>query len=199
MCYFPDYNLTEEATQQTINSTAYAGGLYIDESSPSRCDGIASTLEVCAQLRNDTAVPGVDRYQLRISNFRDNGNHLYERIGKQIFLTFVEKNTDNITCQKVMLAQNNNAWTVKRGDIIAAEILSKCVVNNMNNRTLCPAHAVLTPPSTMPDNTVGYTAEASSFIQINSLTSTPGIVNARAYIGENTITHNVGMANHHNV
>ena len=190
MCYFPDYNLTEEVTQQTINSTAYAGGLYIDESSPSRCDGIASTLEVCAQLRNDTAVPGVDRYQSRISNFRDNGNHLYERIGKQIFPTFVKKNTDSTTCQIVMLAQNNNAWTVKRGDIIAVEILSECVVNNMNNRTLCPAHTVLTPSSTMPDNTVGYTAQASNFIQINSLTSTPGIVNARAYIGKNTITHN---------
>ena len=197
VCYFPDYNLTVEVTQQTINSTAYASGLYIDESSPSRCDGIASSLEVCAQLRNDTAMPGVDRYLSSISNFRDNGDHLYERIGERIFLNFMG-NTDSIICRKIMLAQNDNAWTVKRGDFIAVQILRKCFMN-MNNRTLCPAHAVLSPSSTMPDNTVGYTAEASNFIQLNSLTSTPGIVNARAYIGENTITHNVGMANHQNV
>ena len=187
MCYFPDYNLTEEVTQQTINSTAYASGLYIDESSPSRCDGIASTLEVCAQLRNDTDVPGVDLYRLIAYNFRDNGNRLYQQIGDRISLSF-RGNTNSIVCETDRLTQDNHEWTVQKGDshFIAVEILSECSVNR-NNNTICPAHAVLSPSPTMPDNTVGYSTEFSDLIPINSLTATPGFVNARAYIGENTM------------
>ena len=181
VCYFPDYNLTEAVTQQTINSTAYASGLYIDESSPSRCDGIASSLEVCAQLRNDTAVPGVDFYRLFAYNFRDNGNRLYQQIGSRISFSF-RGNTNSIICGTNRLTQDGHGWTVQKGDshFIAVEILSEC---NMGE-TICPAHAVLSPSPTMPDNTVGYTAQASYLVQINSLTATPGFVNARAYIGE---------------
>ena len=187
VCYFPDYNLSEEVTQQTINSTAYASGLYIDESSPSRCDGIASSLEVCAELRNDTAVPGVDRYQLFAYNFRDNGNRLYQQIGSRISLNF-RGNTNSIICETGRLTQDNHEWTVQKGDshFIAVEISSHCSING-KGEIICPAHAVLSPSPTMPDNTVGYTTEASDLIQINSLTATPGFVNAHAYIGENTM------------
>ena len=190
MCYFPDYNLTKEVTQQTINSTAYASGLYIDESSPSRCDGIASSLEVCAELRNDTAVPGVNNYRLNAYNFRDNGNHLYKQIGRRIAFNF-RGNTHSIKCQTVRLVQNNNAWTVKRGDFISVQIFRKCRIGDK----FCPAHAVLSPSPTMPDNTVGYTAEVSTLFLINGVTATPGFVNARANIGENTMTGNVCIQN----
>ena len=183
VCYFPDYALTKEVTQQTINSTAYASGLYIDESSPSRCDGIASSLEVCALLRNDTAVPGVDFYRLYVYNFRDNGNRLYQQVGGQVHFT-LRGNTNSIKCETDRLTQDYDGWTVQRGHFIAIEILSQCEEGDF----ACPAHAVLSPSPTMPDNTVGYTAEVSYLIPTNSLTATPGFVNARAYIGENTKT-----------
>ena len=178
VCYLPDYELIQTDPQPNVSNTYNTSGFYLGVSTPSRCEGIADSIEACGELlRND---PTIKNYQLYVTLFRDNGKSLYEQVGTE--LTF-QINDDGKNKSYDCLTRNpnqNQGWTVRKGDVVEAEVLGECVGNN------CFLYPVFSSSMIVPNHTLDYVATTaiSSFIQFGAVTATPGFLNVHAHVGE---------------
>ena len=81
VCYLPDYELIQTDPQPNVSNAYNTSGFYLGVSNPSRCEGIADSIETCGELlRND---PNIKNYQFYVTLFRDNGKSLYEQVARE--------------------------------------------------------------------------------------------------------------------
>ena len=182
----PDYELIREGDAQLVaNSTIYPAGYYLSVSNPSRCTGIASSLEICAELRNIT--PSAV-YRLNVYLFRDKNNFLHEQIGIEAFYS-TRQIQERLRCVTRDL-DLTTGWTVEKGDVVGVEILTEECLQKRD--PVCPLHAVFSPTMITPNHTLDYIATTPNpgLIPITAVTATPGFVNARVSIGEIATQYN---------
>ena len=180
VCYLPDYELIQTDPQPNVSNTYNTSGFYLGVSTPSRCEGIADSIEACGELlRND---PNIIYYLFFVNLFRDTGSSLYKQVGKRI--RFPLKGLDKSYDCSTRNLNLNDEWTVKKGDFVGAEVLSECELND------CFLYAVFHPSMIVPNHTLEYVATTAvpSFIQFGAVTATPGFLNVRALVGEPTYT-----------
>ncbi len=181
VCYFPDYDLIQEAYYegQPLNSSGYSAGFYIDSSNPSRCSGLGVMIEACAEQRNISN--NTDVYRMFFTLYTHERN-LYKQTGRTA--TFTSRSlTTTFGCDIIGL-NKNTGWIVKPGDVIGVEILSEC---NIFQQTMsaCPAHGVFDPSGIRPNNTVQYSSSQPDLLSrpIHNFPTRPGFVNVRALVG----------------
>ena len=178
VCYFPDYDLIREDPQPAVANTYNTSGFYLSVSTPSRCKGIADFIEACAELLSTN--PEINNYVFYVNIFRNNGRSLYEQVGREIRSPLNGLDEPYI-CHTRNLSLNDQ-WTVKKGDVVGAEVLGECEINH------CFSYAVFNPSMIIPNHTLDYVATTArtSFIQMGEVTATPGFLNVRAHVGEPT-------------
>ena len=176
VCYLPDYELIQTDPQPSVSNTYNTSGFYLGVSNPSRCEGIADSIEACGELlRND---PNIIYYVFYVNFFRENGKSFYEPVGREFRfpLRGFDKSYDCLT-RNLNLADE---WTVNKGDVVGAEVLSECESND------CFLYAVFSPSMIVPNHTLNFVATTtiSGLIPLGVVTTTPGFLNVRAHVGE---------------